>query len=330
MRVYIVSDIHYASPAEQARHDHEFKSISNPIKRRLLRWYRDYIWLRDPFHKNHLLDQFLEHTGDADLVVANGDYSCDSAFLGVSDPAACHSAKICLERLRQRFGDKFHAIFGDHELGKLSLIGNQGGLRLKSWKTAVHQLGLEPFWKIQLGDYFLVGVVSSLLALPIFEPEALDEEREDWRSLHAQHMAVIRDFFTALEPSRKVILFCHDPTALPFLWRDQEIRSKLGQIERTILGHLHSPLFLWKSRILSGMPPITFLGNSVRRFSSALHEARLWKDFNVTLCPSLAGIELLKDGGFLVMDLDPSGKKAVRIEKRRILRENKKAPPGEP
>jgi hypothetical protein len=38
--------------------------------------------------------------------------------------------------------------------------------------------------------------------------------------------------------------------------------------------------------------------------SAALHEARYWKPFNVRLCPSLAGIELLKDGGYYTAELD--------------------------
>jgi hypothetical protein len=38
--------------------------------------------------------------------------------------------------------------------------------------------------------------------------------------------------------------------------------------------------------------------------SSALHRAKYWKPFHVRLCPSLAGIELLKDGGYLTVELD--------------------------
>jgi hypothetical protein len=38
--------------------------------------------------------------------------------------------------------------------------------------------------------------------------------------------------------------------------------------------------------------------------SSALREARYWKPFQVMLCPSLAGIELLKDGGYYTVELE--------------------------
>lgn len=320
MRIYIVSDIHYASPEEQARRNHEFEGISNPIMRSLLRWYRDHIWLKNPQDQNHLLDQFLEQTGDADFVISNGDYSCNTAFIGVADQAACKSAQACLGLLRQQFAPNFRAIFGDHELGKVSLAGNKGGLRMASWDSAVDTLKLDPFWSVTFGSYVVMGVVSTLLALPIFEPEAIRSELPEWRRLREQHLEKIRNAFCALEPTQKVILFCHDPTALPFLWQEPEVRSRISQVEQTIIGHLHSPLILWKSHFLAGMPAIHFLGNSIRRFSSALHEARHWQEFNVQLCPSLAGIELLKDGGFLALDLDPDGKSPLKIERRKIVR----------
>src|SRR5207253_7886503 len=106
---------------------------------------------------------------------------------------------------------------------------------------------------------------------------------------------------------QRILLFCHDPTALPFLWHEAPVRGKLPQIERTIIGHLHSRLILFKSRLLAGMPVINFLGHTPHRLSSALREARYWKPFKVLLCPSLSGIELLKDGGFYTAEIDPEG-----------------------
>jgi hypothetical protein len=98
------------------------------------------------------------------------------------------------------------------------------------------------------------------------------------------------------------------------------VRSRVDQIEQTIIGHLHSPLILWKSRVLSGMPILRFLGHSVQRFSTALREARHWRPFKVRLCPSLAGIELLKDGGYYSMELDDSGSVSARFIRHRLLR----------
>ena len=56
------------------------------------------------------------------------------------------------------------------------------------------------------------------------------------------------------------------------------------------------------------MPPIRFLGNTVRRLSTALNEARRWRPFHVRLCPALAGIELLKDGGYCTLEIDPEAR----------------------
>ena len=320
MRVLVVSDIHYACAAEQARRGHELDVLDGRIARRLLALYRDVFWLKNPLGQNHLLDQFLGVCGEADLVVANGDYSCNTAFTGVGDDAACRSAHECLDKLRKRFGRKFHATFGDHELGKMSLFGGRGGVRLHSWNRAISELCLEPFWTVHCGNYIFVGVVSTLIAFPVFEPESLVSECDAWLQLRREHLNQIRTVFKSVQKEQKLIMFCHDPTALPFLWREPEIRSKLAHVDLTIIGHLHSRLIFWKSKLLAGMPRIAFLGNSVRRFSTALHEARYWKDFNVQLCPSLAGIELLKDGGFLSLELDSGGSTPARVNIHRIHR----------
>jgi hypothetical protein len=317
----ILSDIHYAAAAEQARgHDFELRTISNPLHRALARFYRHHIWLREPLRKNHLLDQFLERGAGLDYVIANGDYTCDSAYLGLSDDAACQSVLECLGKLRQRFGVKLRANFGDHELGKLSLFGGNGGMRLASWRRARQEVGLEPFWRLEIGSYVLLGFVSSLVALPVFQPDTLSAEWPEWERLRAEHLAEIRRAFDALQPSQRVLLFCHDPTALPFLWREQSVRAKLPQIEQTTIGHLHSNLILWKSRLLAGMPPIRFLGRTVARLSTALSQARYWRPFRVRLCPALAGIELLKDGGYCTLELDPEGRHPARFRFHPIRR----------
>jgi hypothetical protein len=311
----ILSDIHYASAAEQARGpDYEMAGIRNPLLRMLVRFYRRFIWLRDPLGQNHLLDAFLDRATQWDFVVANGDYSCDTACLGVSDDAACQSVRACLDKLRQRFGERLRANYGDHELGKVSFFGGRGGMRLASWRRARQELGLEPFWRVEAGNYVLLGVASSLVALPVFEPDTLPSERGEWERLRAEHLAEVRRVFAGLRPNQKVLLFCHDPSALPFLWREPEVQARLEQIEQTVIGHLHSKLVLWKSRRLAGMPRLRFLGHTANRLSTALREARYWRPFNVRLCPSLAGIELLKDGGYLTATLDAEADRPARFE----------------
>ena len=310
-RLLICSDIHYASEQEKARGGYELNAISNPLQRLVVRTFRNFVWLRDPFEHNHLIEQVLNPGVEPDIVVANGDFSCDSAFIGVSDPASQESAREVLEKLRRRFGEKFHATFGDHELGKRTLAGGRGGMRLASWHAAQEQLGLKPFWIRRIQPYVLIGITSSLVALPVYAKETLPEELPGWEELRKEHLSQIQQTFAGVQPGEKVILFCHDPTALPFLHDDEIVAKHLHCIERTIIGHLHTPIVLWESRLLAGMPQITFMGNAVRRMSRALNQARKWKPFKVLLCPSLAGVQIRKRGGYYTTDLMPNAREEL-------------------
>ncbi len=317
----ILSDIHYASAAEQSRgRDFEMAGITNPVLRTVLRLFRRYVWLHDPLNHNHLLARFLEQCGPFDFLVANGDYSCDSHFIGVSDPAARQSVRECLGHMRQKFGDRLLANCGDHEFGKVSLAGDRGGMRLASWHYAREELGLKPFWEVSIGKYVLIGFASSLVTLPILQPDTLPAERPDWEALRSEHMQLISEAFAALRPDQHVLLFCHDPSALSFLWQEPAVRARIAQVEQTVVGHLHSNLVLWKSRWLAGMPRITFLGHTARRLSSALRDSRHWRPFHVRLCPALAGIELLKDGGYLTAELDLDAQAPARFVFHRLAR----------
>ncbi|MDB6109346.1 MAG: hypothetical protein JWR69_1096 [Pedosphaera sp.] len=320
-QIAILSDVHYASAAEQARgNDYEYRELGNPLLRLGIRNYRRFVWMDHPLKQNHLLDNFLSRVGAPDYVIANGDYSCNSAFVGVSDDAACQSARECLGKLRGRFAPNFQAAFGDHELGKISFFGMRGGMRLASFQRAQLDLGLQPFWRVELGRYVLMGVTSSLVALPVFEADTLAAELPEWHRLREQHLADIRRAFAKLQPDQRVLFFCHDPTALPFLWQDETVRGKLPQIEQTIIGHLHSNLVFWKSRLLAGMPRIAFLGHTAKRMSTALSNGRYWKPFSVRLCPALAGIELLKDGGYYTVELDAEARQPARFQFHRLPR----------
>ena len=312
--VAILSDIHHAGPIERDRgEDFEFRTIANPLLRLVARAYRHLIWMRHPLDQGRQLDRFLAEIGPVDYLVANGDYACDTAFGGVSDPGSGQSAQECIGKLRAKFGDRARFTFGDHELGKLTLFGGKGGMRLASWHSATQQLSLQPFWKLALGRYLLMGVASPLIALPAMQADVPPAEMPEWQSLRATHLADIRNAFDALQPDQRVILFCHDPTALPFLWREDAVRRRLPQLEQTIIGHLHTRLIVWKSRMLSGIPPIRFLGRNVSRFSAALHEAHHWWPFNVRLCPALSGTELLNDGGYYTMQIDPTASRPAQF-----------------
>jgi hypothetical protein len=153
----ILSDVHYASPAEQARgDDYEFSYVHNPALRLIIKMYRRYYWLRYPLRQNYLVDRFVEDAAPLkpDYVIANGDFAVNTDSVGLSDGAAYESARECLGKLRAHFGSRLRATFGDHELGKLSFFGGRGGLRLASWHRAC-ELGLEPFWQLSLGKYLL-------------------------------------------------------------------------------------------------------------------------------------------------------------------------------
>jgi hypothetical protein len=97
------------------------------------------------------------------------------------------------------------------------------------------------------------------------------------------------------------------------LGREESVRRRLSQVEQTIIGHLHTRLIVWKSRVLSGIPPIRFLGRNVSRYSAALHEANLWWPFRVRLCPALSGTELLNDGGYYTLQIDPAANRPARF-----------------
>lgn len=318
IRLALISDVHYASPAEVARGDTFVHNIPRPFRRWLVRQYRHHIWMRDAFGHNHHLDQFLDEAREADFVVANGDYACDTAYVGVQDEPAFESARECLDKLRATFPGRFQAVIGDHEIGKKMLAVDVGGLRLASLARAQRELGLETLWQVRFGRFVLLGITSTLAAMSIFEAEALPEEVTEWRRLQAEHLDSIERAFAALRGDDRVLLFCHDPTALPFLGRLPEVQRRLPQIERTIIGHLHSPAYLRLSRLLSGMPSLAPLGHSVRRMSLALREAREWKPFKLLLCPSPSGVQMLKDGGFLTTTLRTYASEPVRFEFHRL------------
>jgi len=303
--ILLCNDLHYAGPTELLRgDDFRFASVTNPLVRLPLRFIRSVLWSNNPSRENEQLDRLLRTAGEPDLVIVNGDLACDAASLGVADAATLESARACIAKLRERFSAPLYFTIGDHELGKLTLLGERGGLRLESWRRCVGELGLKPFWQIERGDFVLLGVTSTLLALPEFLRDALAEEKGEWAALRETHLQEIRAAFAALNPSQRVLLFCHDPTALPHLLAEPAVQSRLGQIEFTFIGHLHSPAIFRLSGWLTGLPAIGFLGANLRRITSALNGARQWKRLRARLCPAPLGLALLNDGGFLTVELD--------------------------
>jgi hypothetical protein len=301
----VMSDIHFAGSAEVAMGHPRMHLTSSRWRQFLMRHWDRWIWMRDPLAHNGLVDDFLEQAPNDGWVVANGDFSLDSACVGLSDPAAFASAAECVGKLRQRLGTRLLATIGDHELGKVSAVGNKGGLRLASWHSTTGELALKSFWRQPVGNLVLMGVTSSLVGLELLRPDALTTEWDEWQRLRQEHRQQIASAFAALSSEQRVVLFCHDPSALPFLMEIPEVASRLDRIERTIVGHLHSRVVFSTCRLLAGVPPVKSLGTTLRRWTTALHRVAAWRPFKPMLCPSLAGIELVGRGGWLELKLNP-------------------------
>ncbi len=327
LRILILSDVHYAGEEERKRVGYDLQAIESPLMRWWVRLYRRYVWLRDPLGQNHLLQRIVESAHEPDLVIANGDFTCDTKFVGVVDAASRASAAECLSILRTRYAGhckklpshaRFHAVIGDHELGKKGLGTTQGGLRLGSFEAAVKDLEIAPFWKLEWGNYVFMGVSSSVIAFPVLEREALQEECAEWRQIRELHFEEIRGAFSLLKTDQRLILFCHDPTALPFLHDDPVIRKYLPQIERTVIGHLHTPILHGLSRKLAGIPVIKGLGTTARRLSTALNRAQCWLPFRVICCPSPSGVQLFKDGGYYLATFESEARTPAVFERQRL------------
>ena len=54
--------------------------------------------------------------------------------------------------------------------------------------------------------------------------------------------------------------------------------------------------------------------------TEALRQARCWRPFRVRLCPSLAGCELLKDGGYGKIEIDPDAEELLSFRIHRMRR----------
>lgn len=312
----VVSDIHRAGAAEQARRGFDERSVSNPWLRTFQRLYRRHVWLADSMAHNGKLGDILQQVPGPDRVVANGDFTLDTGFVGISDDAALESAGEVLAMLRGAYGDGVMAVMGDHEIGKKSFMGGAGGVRRASLERAESELGIPRLWHEDFAGWRWIGVTSTLAGWPVFREETPEDELEWWERAHREHLGEIEERFRG-GGSRRILLFCHDPTALPFLMRLPGVREALPRVAATVIGHLHTPLVLGVGRMLAGMPRVTGAGHTVRRISTALNEARCWKAFRVVLCPSPPGIQLLKDGGYLTTDWPPT-RDTVEFRRHRL------------
>jgi len=314
-RVLIITDIHYACAAEKRRGDYESRTVSKPLPRWLLKQYRHFLWRRDVYGGNHFVDRFIHRASKADWVLGNGDYCCDSAFIGVADDPCLESAQECLGKLRSAFGENFVGIMGDHDLGKKSMFGGVGGMRLKSWTRCVETLQLKPLYTLEVGRYVLVGMNSSLIALPSCIGDCPAEEVDQWMALRQDHLEALRQTLEQVPKDRRLLFFLHDPSALPHLAEQPWMPAFWSRLDGTYIGHLHSELILKMSGVLAGMPRLTGLGHTALKISTALQKAEKWRPFKVQLIPAPGGIEIWKKGGYgeLLIPAGEQGRPTLKI-----------------
>jgi hypothetical protein len=253
---------------------------------------------------------------DPEWVVANGDYGGDWGGVGLSDEHTFESVAGVIQRLRRAFPGRCRFVFGDHELGKYSTERREGGIRLASLTHGEDRLGIRSFWHERHGRFHLIGINSTLFTLELFLPEALESEIGLWMEYRRQHLDEVRDAFRRLPGDARVLIFCHDPSALSILHEVPEVRARLPQIERTVLGHLHAPRLLHAARWLSRLPRLSPRYPVARIIAQGVRGARHWKAFRPAVCPSTFGAGQHFAGGLLFLQTDEGGR--LHVRRRRL------------
>jgi hypothetical protein len=162
------------------------------------------------------------------------------------------------------------------------------------------------------GDFHLIGINSSLFGLHLFLPEALEDEVPEWHRRRVEHTREVCEAFDGLPERARVLLFCHDPSALAVLRRFPSVQMRIHQIERTILGHLHTPALLALVKLLPKIPKVNPKYPVARIIAHSLRDARTWKMFNPILCPSTFGTGKHVSGGLLFVETTRGGELVAR------------------
>lgn len=324
MRLAVISDIHVLGPGEARRthriaHDlgarhswwsRKWNRALLRVRRRLWNWhpeFREAVFLR-------ALDVIAEY--EPDWIVADGDYGGDAAGVGISDDESFESVRRVIALMRTTFPDRCRFVFGDHELGKHSTELRRGGIRYESLRRGEAELGLPIFWHERDGPFHLIGLTSTLLTLDLFLPEALPAEIPRWVERREELVARIRSEFAALPADARVLLFLHDPSALAPLATIPEVRVRLAQIERTIVGHLHAPGLLPLAVLLARLPAMNPRYPVARIIAHGARGARDWQAFRPIVCPAVFGAGHHFSGGLLFLETDAAGR--LHVHRRRL------------
>lgn len=327
MRFAVISDIHLVGPAELALANDSYLQLREHPDRLTRVWRRGLYRVRRRFWNGHLrwrhtafmqaLDELVDRRPE--WVIANGDFGGDLGGVGLSHRATLDSARIVVETLRQRFPNRSRFVFGDHDLGKYSTLLRTGGIRLHSLEVGERQLQIPSFWHERDGAFHLIGINSSLFTLDLFLPEALAEEVPEWKRRRAEHLAQVDEAFGALPPGARVVLFCHDPSALTVLAQRPAVQRRIPQIELTVIGHLHSPTLLRVARYAARISRLKPRYPVARIVASGLAGARCWSQFHPVVCPSTFGTGHHVAGGLLLVQSDHHGHlvaRRVRVHRR--------------
>ena len=209
-------------------------------------------------------------------------------------------------------------MFGDHDLGKYSTERQDGGIRLESLRRGEDILGIPSFWHEVDEDVHLIGVNSSLFTLDFFLPEALEAEVTEWKRRREEHIGHVSHAFDGLPDKARVLLFCHDPSALHALSQVPIVSKRMKQIELTVIGHLHSPTLLRMAKLVPRRKDWKPKYPVARIIARGLEGVKSWKQFHPVLCPSTFGTGHHLPGGLLFIEKDARGKLVVR--KRAVKR----------
>lgn len=324
MRLAVMSDVHVMGAGEEELSEASARALGqddHPVRarmRRLLNGVRNRFWHWDSQSRQtcflHALEIIDEH--QPDLVILNGDYGGDHEGVGLSDDHTYDSAALVIGMVRDIFPDRCRFLFGDHDLGKYNTLRGRGGIRLTSLHRGEDLLGIESFWEERVDRFHLMGINSSLLTLALFKPEALPEEWEAWQHLRTRHLRQIEDAFDALPADARVILFCHDPSALSEAAGLPAVGRRRSQIVRTIVGHVHTPMLLHLNRFLRHLPIMKTSYPIARIVSQGAQGSRAWKQFRPLVCPSTYGVGNHISGGVLLLNGDDAFR--ISSELRRI------------
>lgn len=333
MKLAVISDIHVLCEQEleaaHAVHEElgaEMSAIKKGLRRGLhrvrRRFWNGHLEHREPAFR-HALAKLVAY--DPDWVICNGDFGGDYGGTGFSNDHTFESARGAVQMMRDLFNSRCRFVFGDHDLGKYSTALRGGGIRLTSIERGEQALGIPSFWHEVDEDFHLIGVNSSLFTLDLFLPEALHHEVPEWKRRRAEHIEHVSHAFDGLPKHARVILFCHDPGALSMLAQIPVVQRRIGQIEKTIVGHLHAPSLLKLAKLApstKGWHPKYPVARIIARGLEGVHA---WAQFNPVVCPSTFGTGHHWAGGLLLVEKDAEqnlASRKVRLPRPRHLKKD--------